>query len=138
MKDMVEKDPLAVQVQHLMGDLLSWREEIEEAISLADCSHTFDDLTAMVLRQDLQLYTNEHAFAICHKVTFPQYSNYHIMLAGGNLQSILDEQENFQKMAKAFGCRYLTFNGRFGWQRALKDKGWKPKFVTMWLEADNE
>jgi len=133
-----ETSTLAENVQHLMGDLLSWRDEIEAALAHVDYTHTFDDIVTAVLRQEMQFYSVDDCFALCHVSAFPQFSNYHIFIAGGNLNKIVEKQKDFVAIANAMGCKNLTFNGRLGWSKVLKNSGWKEKLVTMWLGADNE
>ena len=127
--------PLAEAVTALMADMLRWRTEIELALAHAEFSHTYDDITAMVLRGDLQMHAFDDCFCLTQRNVFPQFTVYHFMIAGGNLNSIVNKKLEFEKAAKALGCKYLSFSGRKGWERALKDAGWAHKFTTMWSEV---
>lgn len=127
---------LAERMGALMDDLLTWRPEIEHALQHAEFSHTFDDITAMVIRGELVLHTFEDCFSLSQISVFPQFKTLHFMIVGGNLKSIIAKKKIFQIIAKEQGCRYLSFSGRPGWAKALKDHGWFHKFTTMWAEVE--
>lgn len=136
MNEVLEIKPLAEKMGALMDDLLTWRPEIEDALQHAEFSHTFDDITAMVIRGELVLHTFEDCFSLTSITVFPQFKVLHFMIVGGKLQSIIRKKALFQTIAKEHGCQYLSFSGRPGWARALKEHGWFHKFTTMWSEVD--
>jgi hypothetical protein len=127
---------MAEKAIDVLRSLLSWQENIEEALRHADYSHTFDDITAMVMRGDLMFHNFEDCFCLTQITVFPQFKTYHFMVAGGELNGIINRKSKFEAIAKECGCKYLSFSGRPGWLRALKSKGWKHKFTTMWSEIE--
>lgn len=135
MNDLSPDKPLAEVIGDVMDNLMVWREEIEQALAHAEYSYTFDNITAMVLQGQLELHTFEDCFALTQINTFGQFKVYHFMIVGGTLQSIIAKKDRFKIKAKELGCRYLSFSGRKGWEKALKDKGWEHKFTTMWSEV---
>ena len=52
-------------------------------------------------------------------------------MAGGDMQQIIDFQESAAEWGKAHGCTQMTLSGRLGWQRALKNHGWRVSGVVM-------
>lgn len=132
MNEIVEKPPLVETVIDLMEGLIHWRDQIEEALRHAGFSYTFDDITSMILRQELTFYKHDDCFALCQIVHFPQYRNFHFMIVGGNLRSIIGLKSHYESIAKALDCKNLSFSGRPGWARALKNHGWEHRFTTMW------
>jgi len=127
---------LAESVGDMMEGLMLWREEIEQALHHAEYSHKFDDIAAMVLQQHLTLYTFDDCFCLCQINVFPQFKALHFMIAGGNLDGIISRKAHFEELAKGAGCKYMSFSGRKGWERALKQHGWRHKFTTMWSEIE--
>lgn len=120
----------------MMEGMLAWRGHIEDAMAKADFSHTFDDITYMVINGQLEFHEFEDCFCLTQITVFPQFKLYHFMLAGGDMQGIVDKTEHFKAKARALGCRYLSFSGRKGFEPVLKQHGWTHRFTTMWLEAE--
>jgi hypothetical protein len=132
----VEQPSIAERVTSIMQGMLSWRPEIEAALQHAGFSHTFDDITAMVINGHLTLHTFEDCFCLTQVTVWPQFTSYHFMIAGGKLESIIARKPFFEALAKAQGCKVMSFSGRPGWARALKNYGWEHKFTTMWSEIE--
>ncbi|MDJ0827914.1 MAG: hypothetical protein QNJ16_20705 [Rhodobacter sp.] len=119
----------------LLEGLLEWRPQIEKALKNADWSHTFDDLTNMVIHGQLEFHEFDDCFCFTQQTVFPQFKTYHFMVAGGNMDSIIEKTEIFKNKARALGCRYLSFSGRKGFEPVLRKEGWTHRFTTMWLEV---
>lgn len=135
MKDMVEKNTLAENVIKLMDDLLRWRIHIERAVRDLDGMYTFDDIVASILRQERHFYEFDGCCVIMQKDTYPGYSTYHCFVACGTTAAILDAEPFINKIAKELGCKYMSFTGRTGWPRRLKNHGWVHKLSTMHKEV---
>lgn len=135
MNEMTEIKSLAERVANLMDEVLAWRPEIEAALQHAEFSHTFDDITAMLIKGELVFNAFEDCFSITQINVFPQFKVLHFMIVGGKLESIIAKKSQFERIAKEHNCKYLSFSGRPGWARALKTHGWEHKFTTMWSEV---
>lgn len=127
---------LAAHTTRVLDGMMHWRDEIDKALRQAGYSHTFDDITGMVLSGKLTFFEFKDCFCLAQITSFPQFSTFHFMIAGGKLDGIINQTEYFQKLAKAHGCKYLSFSGRKGFEPHLRKEGWKHKFTTMWLEAE--
>ena len=46
--------------------------------------------------------------------------------------------ESFEKLAAEVGCSHVCFEGRPGWQRLIKDQGYKLHLVTMRKAVNND
>ena len=46
--------------------------------------------------------------------------------------------ESFEKLAAEVGCSHVCFEGRPGWQRLIKDEGYKLHLVTMRKAVNND
>lgn len=129
-------DSLAKRAMNIMEGMIDWRDHIESAMQHADWSHTFDDLTLMVIQGHLEFHEFEDCFCLTQITVFPQFKTYHFMIAGGNIDSIIGLTDHFKAKARELGCKYLSFSGRKGFEPVLKKEGWEHKFTTMWLEVD--
>jgi len=73
-------------------------------------------------------------------IPYKAYKSLSIDWLGGNkmsqwLDQVMDTLKNY---AKDQGCSRLEGRGRSGWTRALKKYGWKPDYVAIELELDDE
>lgn len=127
---------VADRARDTMESLLTWRDHIEAAMAKAEFSHTFDDLTYMVIAGHLEFHDFDDCFCMTQITVFPQFKLYHFMLAGGDMEAIVDKTDLFKQKAKSMGCRYLSFSGRKGFEPVLSKHGWTHRFTTMWLEVD--
>lgn len=128
-------DCVAERALHIMEGMLDWRPHIEEALERANWSHTFDDITYMVIGNILEFHNFDDCFCLTQQTVFPQFKTYHFMLAGGDIEAIIDKTEHFKRKARELECKYLSFSGRKGFEPVLKREGWEHKFTTMWLEV---
>lgn len=64
-------------------------------------------------------------------VVYPRKKVFHVFLAGGTLQELIDFHEPAIEWAKAQGCSGMTLSGRFGWEKALASSGWSKKFTML-------
>lgn len=136
MKDTVTPTCVAEQARSSMEKMLEWKDNIEQALAHAEFSHTFDDVTLMVLKGQLTFFHFGDCYCLSQITVFPQFTTFHIMVAGGNFENMLEQVSMLETLAKAHGCRYLSISGRKGFERALKDHGWEHKFTTMWKGVD--
>lgn len=131
--------PVRTVADHAIGvmeGMLRWRNNIEAAMAGADWSHTFDDVTYMVLTGQLEFHEFDNCYCLTQQTVFPQFKLYHFMLAGGDLNEIVSLTEHFKEKARALDCKFLSFSGRKGFEPVLKKHGWTHRFTTMWLEVD--
>lgn len=124
--------------KHIAGTMLAlikWRVKIEQALKYAQDSHSFDDITLMVARGDLQAVFFEDCFFILEELAFPNYKTLHCFLAGGNLEAMKEAEPIFEKMAKDKGCKYMSVAGRKGWSRVWTRRGWQEAYVVLRKEV---
>jgi len=53
-----------------------------------------------------------------------------VFLAGGELDQIMDMDNDVKAWALAQGCENATMTGRFGWKKPLMANGWEPLYAT--------
>jgi len=115
----------------LLQSLLACKVDIEKALEYANKSHSFDDIVDMVVTGAVHYYALENSFVIMEVHNFPNHSNYHTFLAGGDMTEILDVNDWMLDNARALGCKYVTVTGRKGWERQLKKYGWDYRYTVM-------
>lgn len=49
----------------------------------------------------------------------------HVFTASGDLDELMGMEADMTEVARAAGYDHMTLNGREGWKRALKTRGWK-------------
>lgn len=104
---------------------------IQQALDHAAGSHTIDSVTDMVLDGRAVFWDLGDSFMITEVTDFPAQRHFHIFLAGGQLETLVNMHADVIKLAKALQCDKLTISGRPGWARALKSHGWEPYLVTL-------
>ena len=131
----LEGESLAETLQRVSASLLKFRVDIEKALEYAYGSYNYDDVVAGVMRGRFIFYTLGNSFAFCELEQAPQYSYFHVFLAGGNMKEVMYGMETyFYDIARDMGAKYIACRGREGWVRALKDQGWEPRYTTLYKE----
>lgn len=126
---------LADKTIALMMDIKRWKDGLEEALSFAEGSHTFDDVVEKIITGQVHFYSYPDCCLIMQVVTYPQFKNYHCFLACGNQDALDNARDDMLRMAQQLGCKNLSISGRVGWVRRLKSRGWKHVFATLYLEV---
>jgi hypothetical protein len=122
---------ISSRVQSLLAQMDDRRDLIDAALAYTPGTHTYDQLVGMVLQGRLTFWPLERTFMLTEVHTFPNARHYHIFLAGGNMEKLVEMHPDVILLAKALGCDKLTLAGRPGWERALKAHGWNPYLVTL-------
>lgn len=126
---------LAEKTLQLMEDILSVREGIEAALAYANGSHTFDDVVMKIITGECHFYKLAGCFLIMQVIVYPQYKTYHCFLASGSQEALDETWEGVKTTAKHMGCKLVTITGRPGWERRLKQRGWKHMYSTLGMEV---
>jgi hypothetical protein len=109
-----------------------WRPQIEAALRHGHDTHKFDDIVAMVLTERVEMVHNATSFAVIELVVYPRCRVCHVFLAGGDLKGLLELYPGVaERYSSLKDCSYMSFTGRKGFLRALKDEGWHEAHVTM-------
>ena len=121
---------LTSAVRATLDKLDQFRPELEATMEHNGGTHTFDDLTAMVLQGRLRIWTTENSIALTEVIEYPRQKHYHVFAAGGALDEIVATIPQVAQAARDAGCCKLTISGRRGWVRALAQDGWTEQFTT--------
>ena len=131
--------PLRFQLYECINDIMEGlREEmercrgwIESALDHGGNTHDFEDIYEAVNAGFMQFWPAKDACAITEVIDYPKKKVFHVFLAGGNMDTIVDMNESAQAFAEMQGCNGMSIAGRKGWQRVLKSHGWKEQFTSL-------
>lgn len=111
--------------------------DIDKALCYSNRSHSVQDVMQRVAGGSAYLHELDNSIIITEIVEHPNHSVYHVFIACGDLDEVLDFVPIMEAEAKTFGCSYLSFTGRLGWHKVLKDKGWSTQLVTAYKEVQH-
>ncbi len=81
---------------------------------------TWADVEACLIANTAQLWTTPDAAM----VTEIEGDAIHVWLGGGSLRSLLDIRPRVEAVAREWGLKRATIDGRLGWGRVLKPCGY--------------
>lgn len=125
-------------VAHMVSEMQRLRHVMERALPYTHRTHEINDLVLLVLQGRARLWTTANSFCIVERVVYPRQVNYHVFLAGGDLDELRGLHEEVIVAAKADGAGAITLTGRRGWVKALAEWGWKEEYATMRLELEGD
>lgn len=123
---------VANEVRRMMATMERFRSILVEVMEHNGGTHTFDDLTIMVLQGRLRLWSTPNSIALTEIVEYPRQKHYHVFAAGGDLTEMLDTIPQLEQAARDAGCCKLTLSGRRGWAKV----GWTEQFTTCVRSID--
>jgi hypothetical protein len=121
-------------MEELDAELERCRPWIEAALDRGGNTHEFEDIVYAVKTGAMQFWPAEDACAITEIIVYPRKRAFHVFLAGGNMDTIVDMDESAVYYAKINGCTIMSIAGRKGWQRVLTDKGYKNTLTVLMKE----
>jgi hypothetical protein len=110
------------------------RKWIEDALEYSGGSHVFEDVVEGITSGRMQLWPAERGCAVTEIVVFPRKKVLNCFLAGGEMDAITDMLDAAKDWGRAQGCVGLTLAGRPGWERVLRDKGFKKTMTVLEVE----
>lgn len=130
----VEQQPALVKFRNLLLELEKWEDDIKLALHHGYDTHTIDDIINLIMANRVHFFSWETSFTIMEIIDYPRFKVYHCFLAGGDLAGVVRSIGPMSDVARALGCQYLSMAGRSGWQKVLRDEGWKFVCTTMYLD----
>ena len=94
-------------------------------------SFTIEDVETRLASGQYQFWPAQKSAVITEVQTFPHKKWLHIPFAGGDLDEIKAMHPTLWSFAKHMGCDGMTCGGRMGWERALRDLGWRRSYVAF-------
>jgi len=104
---------------------------IDGALEYCGGTHLYEDIAEGIAAGRFQFWPAPNGCAVTEIIIFPRKKVFHIFLAGGERDQIVDMDESAVEFAKMQGCTSMTIAGRRGWAIVLKTKGWAEQFTTL-------
>lgn len=108
--------------KHVISEFDKARDWLLPALQGDD---TEDDLLNDLFLRRAQLWRGDNA-AMVTRLVSAEEPYIMVWLGGGELDGLLDLQPGVEAWARAQGAKAARINGRKGWMRALKDRGFVP------------
>lgn len=125
----------AEKVITLMRAMLKYKLDIEAALNYSNNSHSFDNIVDMVVTGTVHFYELKNSYILMEIQTFPNHKVYHVFLAGGEKEELLDVHPWMLENAKTLGCKFVSICGRLGWVKELKQHGWTYQYAILSKEV---
>lgn len=91
-----------------------------------DPSYSVDDVLKEVREHTAELMYRDRSLVVWNLIERPRSKCFHIWIAAGDLEEIINEiYPALVERARELGCDQMSYVGRRGWIRVLKDKGFK-------------
>jgi hypothetical protein len=107
------------------------KDWIEAALEYSGGTHEWSDIVEGIHSLRYQFWPAERGCAVTEIIMFPKKKIFHVFLAGGEMDQIVDMNDSAAQFAKAQGCDGMSIAGRKGWSRVLKNEGWTESFTTL-------
>jgi hypothetical protein len=115
----------------IMDQLVRCKNWIEAALAYSGGTHSFQDIVDGVLSGAMQLWAGKSGCAVTEISVYPRKKVFHVFLAAGDMEQIIDFQDSAIQFAKINGCDSMTIAGRSGWKRVLDKHDWHEQFVVL-------
>lgn len=135
MKDQLELPLGDTESNPLLRVLKKFRLDIEDALCYSYDSHSFNDVVEMLLSGEAHMHELPNSVIIAEVQQTPNHKVYNIFIAAGNLHEVLEAQNMLIEISKELGCKFMSFSGRLGWAKVLKNKGWSAQLITAYHEV---
>lgn len=107
-----------------------FRPQFVEAVE--GSRYSIHDIDRQIGQGLMMFFPGRSAAIIAQKATFPDgTSDLQTMFAVGDLSEILELEPGICAMARLLGCTGMLVEGRKGWEKALKAKGYDFWSVTL-------
>jgi hypothetical protein len=121
-----------VTLDKLQAEFARCRPWLEAACERSGGTVAIEDVIHAIGEGRMHFWPGEHCAAVTQVAVFPRVKFLNVVLAGGDLDEIVEHMEPaFRRVAAALGCKRVTCVGRAGWEKALKRRGWKKDAIVL-------
>ena len=110
----------------------SMRNGIERALASGGGTHQLRHVLDALVDQSAQLWIRGDSLLITEVNDTPLLRELHIWIATGELEECIALSEDVAQWGSLNGCQAMTLDGRLGWKRALRQRGWEPLTIQMY------
>lgn len=108
------------------------RQWIEAALARAPGLETIEDVERFLESGKYLLFTSPNSAMVAQIIEFERKRAIQAIHGGGDLKELVEIIEpRMRACGKVNGCSLSMGMGRYGWERALKDKGYRLGWVVM-------
>jgi hypothetical protein len=104
---------------------------LADALEHSDGTHNMADIRAGVANGHYHLWPGKHCASVTEVLQFPRRRVLNVFLSGGDLEEILIMERDFCSWGRYLGCDGIMMTGRDGWQRKLKNLGWRKQAIVL-------
>jgi len=119
-----------------LNELERCRPWIEAALVYTGGTHIWEDIVDGIMESRMQLWPSPKGCIVTEIVVYPRKKVLNIFLAGGELDQILDMNDDVREWAKSHGCEAAIISGRIGWKKPLIPEGWKLMYANFQKEIE--
>lgn len=104
---------------------------LEGALAHDGNTHTIADVVDEIRAGRAYLWYGPRSAVVTRVHDLPRAKELRIWLAGGDLDELLEQLDLADLVAKRLGCSRVVVEGRKGWGRVMRDKGYKETAVIL-------
>ena len=102
------------------------RHWIEAAIPYSPNSWTIEQVEAQIAKRQAQFWPGERSAGVSQVERWPTGEKVaHILFCGGALDELLLMECAFYTWSRTIGAHYVTVDGRPGWRKVLRSRGYE-------------
>ena len=109
---------------------------IEAALEYCNGTYLWEDVVQNIAEGKMQFWPAPRGCMVTEIVVYPRKKVLNIFLAGGELDQILDMNDDVREWAKSHGCEAAIISGRIGWKKPLIPEGWKLMYANFQKEIE--
>lgn len=102
-----------------------------KALKRGGNGHTPEEIAAECAAGKMQLWPGHDCLAVTQLYDLADRKVCHVLYVAGDGAELEEMEKSVAAWAKAQGCSSLMQNGRRGWCRVLKKRGWNEVVTTM-------
>ena len=106
-------------------------KKMEKALRLMGETHTLQDVVDALQKGEMQLFHNDRAIVITEIAVSPRKKFANVFMSAGELEGVIELKAQLVDWAKKNGIEFARAAVRPGYEKYLKDAGWKSKMVLM-------
>jgi hypothetical protein len=106
-------------------------KKMEKALRLMGETHSLQDVVDALQKGEMQLFHNDRAIVITEIAVSPRKKFANVFMSAGELEGVIELKAQLVDWAKKNGIEFARAAVRPGYEKYLKDAGWRSKMVLM-------